>query len=227
MSDIWTLLLIAAIGIAIGAAIGILASGGRGVKTDDKKVPESTADQLVEVFRLWRDPAQMEITLEMGGEKYHSPKEINSGDQEYLQRSLADLKAWLEAEAAPSEPLPAGAVAVAAEEQLLSPAPVPVSDNLRPVLSPTAVVARALRADVRKPEPPPASIVAQIDAILQEKLTGHPEIEAPLQLKEMPDGSMVVMVGKSQYPDIDSVPDTEVRGLIKESVADWEKRVST
>ena len=66
MSDIWALLLIGAIGIAIGAAIGILASGGRGVKTEDKKLPESTPDQLVEVFRLWRDPAQMGFTLRNG-----------------------------------------------------------------------------------------------------------------------------------------------------------------
>jgi hypothetical protein len=88
------------------------------------------------------------------------------------------------------------------------------------------LLARALQSEVRSPQPPPMSIAAQIDEILQEKLETSPLNSKAIRLLELPGKGMVVMVGLDQYEGVDAVPDEEIQNLIRSAVAEWERRVS-
>jgi len=96
----------------------------------------------------------------------------------------------------------------------------------RPTVSPVDVFARAFQGDVKTPQPPPRSIAAQIDEILQEMLVDSPLNASAIRLLELPGKGMVVMVGLDQYDGVDAVPDVEIRNLIRKAVAEWERRVS-
>jgi hypothetical protein len=117
-----------------------------------------------------------------------------------------------------------------------TPSPVPLSGTpladlstpppSRPSLNTVDVLARALQPDLHVPEPPPRSITAQIDDILQEKLQDSPFASSLIRLVELPSKGVVVMVGKDQYEGVDAVPDEDIRQLIRSAVAEWERRVA-
>jgi hypothetical protein len=71
--------------------------------------------------------------------------------------------------------------------------------------------------------PRPKSMIEQINAILQQKLTeSEGEIKA-VQLIEGPGGTVRVRIGVQSY-DIGEVPNEEVRQFIRQAVAAWEDR---
>jgi hypothetical protein len=114
-----------------------------------------------------------------------------------------------------------------------SPAPEATDDSLssalpvqKPQISPMSVLARALQADVRNPQPAEKSIAVQIDEILQENLENSPLASRAIRLLELPNKGMVVMVGLDQYAGVDAVPDEEIKTVIRTAVAEWERRVS-
>jgi len=119
-------------------------------------------------------------------------------------------------------------------EPVPTPVPVPLtgtplvdpSSPSRPSLNTVEVLARALQPDLRSLEPPPPSITAQIDEILQEKLQDSPFASRLIRLVELPSKGVVVQVGMDQYEGVDAVPDEEIRQLIRSAVAEWERRVA-
>jgi hypothetical protein len=90
-------------------------------------------------------------------------------------------------------------------------------------MGPIDLFARSISPDARPVSRGPQSIAAQIDEILQSKLADSPLAERGIRLMELPTKGLVVMVGLQQYEDVDSVPDAEVRALIRQSVEEWEK----
>jgi hypothetical protein len=69
------------------------------------------------------------------------------------------------------------------------------------------------------------SIAAQVDEVLQEKLASSSLKNQAIRLMELPTGGMVVMVNNDQFDGVNEVPDPEIRNLIQESVAEWERRL--
>ncbi len=69
----------------------------------------------------------------------------------------------------------------------------------------------------------PMSIVEQVDEVLQEILEEKGLTSKKIRLTEMPNKGVIVWTGKEFYEGIDSVPDEEVKALIKAAVKRWEK----
>lgn len=71
---------------------------------------------------------------------------------------------------------------------------------------------------------PPAnrSIVMQIDDILQDLLARSPLGSRGIKLTEDPTRGVIVYVGVNRYVGIDSVPDPEVKAIIRQAVQTWE-----
>jgi hypothetical protein len=67
----------------------------------------------------------------------------------------------------------------------------------------------------------PASMIEQINAILDRRLAGSSGDRRGIRLFEGTDGSVRVFVGLNSY-EIDSVPDEDVRQIIRDAVAEWE-----
>lgn len=67
------------------------------------------------------------------------------------------------------------------------------------------------------------SIALQIDRILQEQLS-EAQLKRGLQLVQMPDQSMGIRLDNITYDSIESVPDDEIKNLIRTAVAEWSRQ---
>lgn len=97
--------------------------------------------------------------------------------------------------------------------------PVEVSPDL-PVIKPVSPVPLVSNAKVEKP--PARTMVGQIDEILQGILPGTIYAGQNIHLSEEFTNGVVVWVGAVKYIGIESVPDPEVKALIKTAVRKWE-----
>lgn len=226
MSELQLLILAAAIALATGFAIGGWVFSGRS-SAPNKSVASVDLKKENELFRIWRDPFNGRMQIDIQGKPVNAVNELSQESLSSFQQDLAELNSWagmqLEASSI-SEQIKKG------NSEQLVPANLPpalTSESKSSRLNPLDVVAQALRSDVRKPESHPTSIAAQIDEILQEKLAADSTITRAVRLLEIPGKGMVVMVGLEQYGGVDEVPDAEVRTLIREAVAEWERRVES
>jgi hypothetical protein len=227
MDDLITLLLIAIISLGIGIAFGSLVANAILANRKEGESKRNEASGLVETARIYRDARHGTTVLEVKGKQYRSPKDLDAGGRTFLEQQLNPLLAWVKPGevsriAAPDSPERSGGALPGKEPALARPS---VEEGPKQAFSPLDVFARALSSDVRKPAAPNASIAAQIDEILQEKLSGLPDEKRAIRLMELPGKGMVVMVGLDHYDGVDAVPDPEVRTLIRECVAEWEQRM--
>jgi hypothetical protein len=252
--ELFPLLLIAFVCVAVGVAVGVLVTSLISSKTPATPAPDPVLEQAA---GLWRERQTGSLLVEMDGLKFHSVYDMNDGQRQRLVKAVRDLRAWSgvpekprgeEAAATPvwaeiatfvserelRSNLPQHLVAsgvpaaeLAEEEQFLDKQPAqPVAETFkRPSLNPVEVIARALRADVPKPGSPPLSIAGQIDEILQAELGNLHHLKGrAIRLMELPGKGMVVMVGLDQYDSLKAVPDPEIRSLLQACVEEWEAR---
>lgn len=98
------------------------------------------------------------------------------------------------------------------------------SETVRPSVSPINVFARAL-LPISETQTPNLNVVAQINAILQEKLENTHLKQRGIRLVEQPDHSMVVMIGLDKYESVEDVPDEQVKAVIRQAVSEWEDQM--
>lgn len=117
---------------------------------------------------------------------------------------------------------PSAPVSLPSTPQADLPTVIPQSPSVNTV----DVLARVLQPDLRALEPPPLSITAQIDEILQEMLKNSPLASRLIRLIELPSKGVAVMVGLDRYEGVEAVPDEDIRQMIRLAVAEWERRVA-
>jgi hypothetical protein len=66
-------------------------------------------------------------------------------------------------------------------------------------------------------------MVMQIEDILQDMLAGTHLEQRGVHLVEDPIRGVIVQVGMARYEGIDSVPDPEIKRVIRSAVDEWEK----
>lgn len=214
MNDIDSLILVAAICIGIGFALGSLVAALRNSKAEIPPVPD-----MVEVAHLLRDRRTGDFFPEIGGKVVRTPGDLSASQRNRLQQALNELQAFLSAPAVPAMPVDGKP----AHSSWIPPASAGSESRSQPGLNPIDVLSRAVQAET-KVKPVEKSIAAQIDEILQEKLEVSPLQGRAIRLMELPGKGMVVLVGLDQYDGVDAVPDPEIRDLIRACVAEWEKK---
>ncbi len=147
-----------------------------------------------------------------------------------LLNLVLDLRPWLET-TRPAAQVPEAArqpVRPAVTTATSTPQPV------RPVAPDTAAPPQLLQPEKKKsalaveearPAPVLESIIQQIDKVLQAKLATSAFKDRGIQLVEGPGGIVIVKDGTNSYEGVDAIPDPEVKALIRQAVADWEKGV--
>ncbi len=208
-------------GIILGALLAILFTG-RGKSESEQEERGSAPTRHPGEVRVWHEGALSRLMAEVDGQIFSNSKDLSNEQRQRLVRLLRDWASWMEvtpqqrpqplqpASAAPAAaPVPAAPVARAAA---LKPQPTPTP---RPVATPPP-------SDGKQPSQ--ASIVAQINDILQEMLTSDPGYVKGIRLAEDARNGVTVWVGLDHFSSIDSVSDPEALTLIRAAVAEWERR---
>ncbi len=181
--------------------------------------PDSEKDTLaeagdVEVLSAWRTGSN-QVWLGMDGKRMNDKMALGPEQYQRLLALVLDLRPWLETAARPVVPKPEPT-----QPPVHPAAPVPAA-SLLPVKQ-----EKKNGAPIdEKAEPALVldSIIQQIDKVLQEKLATSALKERGIQLVEGPGGIVIVKDGINKYEGLDAIPDPEVKALIRQAVADWEK----
>ena len=178
--------------------------------------------------------------LELDGTRLENPGEITIEQRQRVVSVVVQMRPWLEGKVAPAaQSTPSAAVEPVViltppVSTLVSPTsktPAPLTKEQAPAAKdPLKIDAmRGLRSllnnEVKAPgDKKVQSIVAMIDEVLQAKLLGTPLMEKVIRLEDGPMGQVIVCVGPNRYEGVGDVPNPEIRDIIKEAIAEWEKR---
>lgn len=238
MSDPIILVFLAVGGVCFGFLLGFILRGFTHRKADSDEKAETEQAQAeapsqkksqnrnwVEVANLWRDGRDGQLIFQIEDQYYKRNSELTPKEREILLKVVMDFYRWLE---------PPSAVASGSENPNQAAHPIdsgPVTtyaagkNGARSVsLNPVNMLSHALETDVSVSGKSNGSMVAQVDAILQEKLQDANMQKWAVRLTEFPSKGMIVMVGLEQYEGIDEVPYERVRTIIRASVKEWERR---
>ncbi len=217
-----TLLVVALVCAAVGYFAGFLVSGvarvsrDTGVNKNKPRVESQGQPDLdageIELARLVRANPGGPLQVVASGKRWESSSQLGEPQRASLENLLIDFQRWL----VPGITSPL--------EQAPRPAAVEAAPAAPPFY-PSPQIA-ALTAQLVKTTAPeePKTIVGQIDQVLQDLLPGSAFADRKIRLLEVPNQGVIVQVDRDQYPGIDSVPDQEIRGLIRQAVSTWEAR---
>ncbi|MCL4562509.1 MAG: hypothetical protein M1281_18095, partial [Chloroflexi bacterium] len=205
--------------------IGVLISGlframtGEKESEEVKRMKAATAapgPQRAGQISFFRDRAGEPLQVEMDGKILGNAIELNGKQRQTLEELVLEVRTWLGY--APQQPAVTPPAAFSGEANA-EPEYLPSSFTAEPaVRAPSAGTPAVATAPGEA-----KSIVAQIDEILQEHLAGSALASRSIRLMEVPKEGVIVAVGVDHYPDIDAVPDPDIRAIIQTAVAEWEQ----
>ncbi|MBM3150978.1 MAG: hypothetical protein FJZ96_02030 [Chloroflexi bacterium] len=158
------------------------------------------------LLKVCRGPGKG-LTLELDGQPLE-PGSIGPADRKRLVDLLTQLRPWVDQAAGTHPPEPASL-------------PPEAEKPLMHSLVAAAVAGRPTTATA--PVASQASMIDQINAILQTRLAGTPLAGRGIRVQESLEGIVHVYVGLKRYEGIEAVPEQEVKAAIRQAVAEWEK----
>lgn len=223
--DLITILILVIVSLVIGFMFSNLVQNLRGGREEVGTPQLSNSTRYDEIARLWRDRSKENLLVEINGEIYQSVDDLSENHQKEMVLAASDLRTWLRIFPKAAQISESSAFTTSMDEGSSFPSYSPQvtqAEPEKPSLNPFQVFTRATQ-EVPAQETTSKSIVAQIDAILQQKLEGSVFENRGIRLVELPEEGMVVMVGLDKYKDVENVPNKEIRKLIHEAVEEWEE----
>lgn len=197
----------------------------------DKKQLRKEGDLLPEgidrerhtaLLRIWRDD-DGKLLIELRGRILADVKQASTAQRLEIESIMDQWLAWLgvnlKIPKSMSEPKPQ-----------LQPQPVqPVTPPVMPQAISEPIPAPDLAAAISSPATPkpavgPKSMVEQIDDILQEIVSHSTYNQRSVKITQDVRDGIVVWLDGGRYPGLDSVPDAEIKKLIRAAAAEWERR---
>lgn len=178
------------------------------------------------LLRLSRDEAG-QLRLDLDDQRVNTAA-LTGEERKRLIELLTLMRPWLEAAKPSPAPKPVSSPQRGSASQAVSasqPVPEPPAAAVPPANKPAArpLVAGPI-VPIEPPDEAPASMVAQIDAILQARLIGTPLENQGIKLRESPEGSVFVHVGSKIYQAVEDIPDEVIKAAIRAAIATWEKK---
>lgn len=185
----------------------------------DIPAPAETDPDLEDEVQVLRSKTSNQLSFRLGGKTFKDRESAEPAFKKYLTKLGGEISSWPGIDQV-EKTLPNTPPVQKTGSDEWQPE---VSSNLSPLQK------LALPFNTRKPEPVEVkpdprtlTIVHQIDAILQEMLQDSALKTKAIRLDENPAHEVIVWVGVTRYEGIDSVPDLEVKSLIKKAVERWE-----
>jgi hypothetical protein len=225
------IIVVAAIFMIVGVLFGLLIAGMKNPENGKKNAQGDKQRRLTPLVQLWRDQQTQLLVLEIDGEKYFTRSEMRRGLIEALEKVSLELRIWLgvskvaELNRLSSERTEAPA-AVISPVSIKPVNPLPSQPEVQPISTDmTAVLSSAVSSVLRKPETArPATMAAQINEILQQKLLNSTLSRLDIRVMDDPEGGVLVAVGDERFNSVSDVTDPQIQALLRECVAEWEKR---
>ena len=243
MENIWPIIIVGGIAAIAGYLFGLLDSRVTtalkesreqtiAAEEQEKEKEKEKANPKVDehgVLKVTIDPA-LKWHLELDNARLE-PDAVTPEQRARLVNVIVQIRPWIDGKT-PAAPGVAPSPAPAPLQT--PPGPAPVSTGLAPVAttpaSPRLDIARGFRSMLendltgKKSEPPKGpSIISMIDEVLQKKLADSPLLGKRIRLEEGSLGEVIVYVGITRYSGIDSVPEDDIKAIIREAIAEWNK----
>lgn len=218
-------LVIVVLGIGAGMLLSSLNEESEPQESDpDQAPPGGRKGRYKPVARLWRARDSGALIVEMDGKSFVAPTPLSAEQQVIIQQASLDLLKWLgmgiEPPASMAHVTASGKPPHFVDHQAEQPAASAPGKTGALVFPPVpAIPAEEPAVAAGKP----ASMLMQIDEILQEMIVGTPLANQGVHLIEDPVRGVLVRVGLNHYEGIDAVPDPQIKATIRAAVAEWEK----
>jgi hypothetical protein len=157
---------------------------------------------------IWRDRPGGPLQIDLDGKSYSKSGSLTPGQRQRLVAWITELQSWLG--------IPSLKPDIEAPKRGTGPLNIPADLKAAEILfDPNA-----------KPVLPPVhkSIVAQIDDVLQEQVSGTALAGRGIRLTEAPGQGVTVWIGLDHFQGIDAVTDAEVLAAIRHAVKTWEAK---
>lgn len=224
--SITTLIFIALVCISGGIVIATIFQRARQQEISEEKASPAPEERVraspppapaslarpgeVYLMGAWRTP-RGQLWLEVDGKRFERKEELPEQLKKALAKLVLELHSWLDLPLSTS--IPAGSASQTSSAPTVLPTTVPMRPiSVQPPPAPKVDVSPGLK-----------SIVQQIDDILQEKLSRSPFAGRKIRLTEGLHGVVLVEVDNHVFEGIDAVSDAEIRALIRQAVAEWER----
>lgn len=165
------------------------------IRATEAPAVDLNTDDAAEVLRVWRDLITGNLLIEMKGQVFSNTAELQASG---LSQRYANLLSELSALAKLS----------------IAPAPPPNFANFAP---PTPKP-KAVEADNE-----PLNVPAQIEAILQKRLSDSNYAGRDIHVRPAIDGGVLIEVDGQFYNSVDDVPDADIRTFIQAAIQTWEQ----
>ncbi len=138
--------------------------------------------------------------LEMDGQRLENKHSLGDEQKKNLMKLVLELRSWLDEPAVP--------------------VPTPTAQPRKLIFGRPKVAAPGTANTIIQPQP--GSIVEQIEAILQRKLTGTVFEGKNIHLLEGQAGEVIVQIDQERFIGVNAVTDADIKDLIRKAVVEWE-----
>lgn len=216
--DITGVILLTGIGVVVGFLVAALIFTLRKESSPEQVPQQQVLSDSENKIRVWREGSDQRLVVEMNGVSHRQENDLHADQKRLLVNLIRELQSWIGSSTT--------AAAESAAHADIPKAAHPQADEVKksPGLNPLKVFSESLQP-MKKSDADELdqSIVSQIDKILQTKMEGTHLEDQGVRLVEGPDQGMVIEIGLDKYTEIETVPDEQIRNLIRVSVAEWEK----
>lgn len=213
----------------VGYGLGLLESWvKKGRKKEGKPEPEviQLPPELIEEdYALALFEEGENLILKLDKTELSSPEMLNDIQRKRLISLVVKLRPWLDGSKVKHSPKPAPVQSQVLTRPVSAPQSMPPQAAPRPAAAQGAVSQSvSVENDAARLEYEKLSMVEQIDWILQKKLENHPLKARKIRLQGALTGGVNFLIGNEEFAYRDEIPYPEIKALIEEAIAEWERK---
>ena len=172
-------------------------------------------------LRIWSDDRDA-LLVEVDNQILKDAKQANPDQRTKLEAIVERLTRWLNARA--DQPRQMSDVELPVRPVSGDPEPAVMPKAVKTVTPAPTLVDAIASVTASKPLVNQKSMAEQVDEILQEMISTSSQSHCSVKITQDPHGGIMVLLNGWQYSGLDSVPDVEIKALIRAAAAEWERR---